>query len=150
MPGITGPTSPAPDATAPSGPPGSSDLLGRFTVLFGAQRELWLVFVVKFLGIAAYGLTNSTLKLWLSSDFGYTDKEALALVAGWSLSMTAFTLLVGSLTDAIGLRKTFFLGVWICSFARAVMAFTDTKWIALAGGLFPLAVGEALGTPVLV
>jgi len=150
MPGITGPTSPPPDATAPSALQGSSSLLGRFTVLFGAQRELWLVFVVKFLGIAAYGLTNSTLKLWLSSDFGYTDKQALALVAAWSLSMTAFTLLVGSLTDAIGLRKTFFIGAWICAFARAVMAFTNTKWIALAGGLFPLAVGEALGTPVLV
>ncbi len=60
------------------------------------------------------------------------------------------TLLVGSLTDAIGLRKTFFLGVWICIVARAVMAFTTVKWVALAAGLFPLAVGEALGTPVLV
>ena len=64
--------------------------------------------------------------------------------------MTAITLLVGSLTDAIGLRKTFFLGVWICIFARAVMAFTSLRWLALAGGLFPLAVGEALSTPVLV
>ena len=119
-------------------------------MLKGATRELWLVFAIKFLAVAAYGLTNSTLKLWLSSDFGYSDKEALGLVAAWSLSMTVFTLLVGSLTDAIGLRKTFFLGVWICIAARAVMGLTTLKWLALAGGLFPLAVGEALGTPVLV
>jgi hypothetical protein len=44
--------------------------LGRFTVLKGAARELWLVFAIKLLGIAAYAVTNSTLVLWLSSDLG--------------------------------------------------------------------------------
>ncbi|HEY5909617.1 MAG TPA: MFS transporter [Verrucomicrobiae bacterium] len=125
-------------------------LLRKFTVLRGAIRELWLVFAVKLLGIAAYALTNSTLVLWLSSDFGYSDQAALGLVAAWSVSMTVMTLLVGSLTDALGLRKTFLLGAWVCILARAIMAFTSIKWLALAGGLFPLALGEALGTPVLV
>ena len=124
--------------------------VGKFTVLLGAMRELWLVFAIKLLVIAAYGLTNSTLVLWFSSDFGYSDQHALGLVAAWSLLMTVFTVLSGSLTDAIGLRKTFFLGVWICIVARAVMVFTTVKWLALAGGLFPLAVGEALTGPVLV
>src|SRR5436305_12851168 len=64
--------------------------------------------------------------------------------------MTVFTLLAGSLTDALGLRRTFFLGVPICLMARAVMVFTTVKWLALAGGLFPLVVGEVLGTPVLI
>src|SRR5207248_7683397 len=106
---------------------------GRFAVLKGAPRELWLVFAIKFLAVAAYALTNSTIELWLPSDFGYNDKEALGLVAAWSLTMTGFTLLVGSLTDAIGLRKTFFLGVWVCVVARLVMGFTTLKWLALAG-----------------
>ena len=124
--------------------------LGRFTVLKGAARELWLVFAAKLLVIAAYAVSNSTLVLWLSSDFGYSDQKALGLVAGWSLLMTAVTVLVGSFTDAVGLRRTFFLGAWICVVARAVMAFTSLKWLALVGGLVPLAVGEALSTPVLV
>ncbi len=64
--------------------------------------------------------------------------------------MTVFTLLAGSLTDAFGLRRTFFLGVFVCLVARAVMVFTTIKWLALAGGLFPLVIGEALGTPVLI
>jgi MFS family permease len=124
--------------------------VAKFTVLMGAPRELWLVFVIKLVTVAAYAVTNSTIKLWLSSDFHYTDKQALGLVAAWSLTMTAVTLLVGSLTDAIGLRKTFFLGAWVCLFARLVMALATTRWVALACGLFPLAIGEALGTPVLV
>jgi MFS family permease len=137
----------APDREPQGGSPG---FFGRFTVLGGASRELWIAFAVKFLAVAAYKLMNVTLVLWLSSDFGFSDQAALRLVVAWSLSMTIITLMVGSLTDAIGLRKTFFLGVWICVIARAVMAFTTVKWLALACGLFPLAVGEALCTPVLV
>ena len=124
--------------------------LGKFTVLKGAARELWITFAAKLLVIAAYALTNSTLVLWLSSDFGYRDQKALAMVAFWSLAMTVVTVVVGPLTDALGLRRTFFLGVGICAVSRAVMAFTSIQWLALAGGMFPLAVGEALSTPVLV
>src|SRR6266446_3314491 len=64
--------------------------------------------------------------------------------------MTVFTLLAGSLTDAIGLRRTFFLGVAICTIARSVMVVTTIPSLALACGVLPLAVGEALGTPVLL
>ena len=143
-------TTPTADPMAASGQSSHGGFFQRFIVLKGAMRELWLVFLVKLLMFAAYGLTNYTLRLWLSEQFGYSDQRSLGIVAGWSLSMTVFTLLVGSLTDAIGMRKTFFLGVWFCLFARAVMAFTNLKWLALLGGLLPLAVGEALGAPVLV
>lgn len=129
---------------------GMSGVLQKFAVLRGAPRELWLLFAIKFVGVAAYKVTALTLVLWLSADLGLSDPAALGLVAAWSLSMTVMTLLVGSLTDALGLRRTFFLGFWVCVVARAVMAFTTIKWLALAAGLFPLAVGEALGTPVMV
>jgi MFS family permease len=111
---------------------------------------LHIVFAVKFVSIAAYAITNSTLVLWLSADLGYSDAQAGWLVAAWSISITAVTLVVGSLTDALGFRRTFFLGTWVCVVARAVMVFTDLRWLALALGVFPLAIGEALGAPVLV
>jgi len=132
-------------ADTPQAPQG---FLDKFAVLKGAVRELWLVFAVKLLVIAAYAVTNLTLVLWFSSDLGFSDEKALGLVAVWSGMMTVAIVLVGSLTDALGLRRTFFLGVWICIFARAVMAFTHLKWLALIGGLAPLAIGEALSAPV--
>ena len=124
--------------------------IGKFTVLKGAAPELWLSLALKLLNFAAYAVTNLTLKRWLSTEFGYSDQQALGIVAAWSISMTIVTLLVGALTDAIGLRKTFFLGCWICIVARAIMVMAPSPWFAIAFGLFPLAVGEALGTPVLV
>ncbi len=138
--------------TEPEGAAGSA--IGRFfekfLVLKGAIRELWLVFFIKLLVFAAYGLNNLTMALWLSWNLGFSDTKAGGLVALWSLSMTGCTLVVGSLTDALGLRKTFFVGVWFCIVARAVMTFTTAPWVALAFGLVPLAVGEALTSPVVI
>src|SRR5439155_2996599 len=89
--------------------------------------------------------------LWLSNDLGFNDQAAGALVGWvWAPAMTVFTLLAGSLTDAIGLRRTFFLGVAICTVARSVMVVTTIPSLALACGILPLAIGEALGTPVLL
>src|SRR5438093_8969576 len=128
---------------------GLSGFLAKFTVLKGAQRELWLTFLIKLFIISAYSITNKTLILWLSSDLGFSDQTAGALIGWvWAPAMTVFTLLAGSLTDAFGLRRTFFLGVIICLVARAIMVFETILWLALAGCLFQLLIGDALGTPV--
>ncbi|HSU52785.1 MAG TPA: MFS transporter [Candidatus Dormibacteraeota bacterium] len=151
MPATTSqPATPAANRTAePRG--GLLGFFDRFAVLKTAQRELWLTFAIKFVMVAAYSVTNKTLVLWLSSDFGYSDQKAGMIVGWiWAPAMTLITIMVGSLTDTIGLRKTFFLGAWICLVSRAVMVFSTVKWLALGAGLFPLAVGEALGNPVLI
>lgn len=141
-----------PEEIVPAGvATGLRGFIGKFTVLRGAQRELWLTFVIKFFIYTAYSVTNKTMVLWLSKDLGFNDQAAGALVGWvWAPAMTIFTLLAGSITDAIGLRRTFFLGVAICTVARSVMIVTTIPWLALACGVLPLAIGEALGTPVLL
>ncbi len=142
-------------AGAPEAPPplprGLAGFFAKFAVLKSARRDLWLTFLIKFLIYTAYSVTNKTMVLWLSKDLGFSDQAAGALVGwAWAPAMTVFTLLAGSLTDAIGLRRTFFLGAGICTFARCVMIGTTNPALALACGMLPLAVGEALGTPVLL
>ena len=141
-----------PEETVPTGEDtGLRGFIAKFTVLKGARRELWLTFLIKFLIYTAYSVTNKTMVLWLSKDLGFSDQAAGALVGWvWAPAMTIFTLLAGSITDAIGLRRTFFLGVAICTIARSVMVVTTIPWLALACGVLPLAIGEALGTPVLL
>jgi MFS family permease len=122
----------------------------RFTVLKGAPRELWVVLGAKLLVFVAYGIMNTTFPLWLSSDLGYNDIDAGFVVTTWSALMTFFTVFVGSLTDALGVRKALLLGLGICAASRAVLTFTSIKWLALFGGMAPLALGEAMTVPVLV
>ena len=149
---IANKTVPDPQADLAAAPErGLGGFISKFTVLKSARRELWLTFLIKLLIYTAYSITNKTMVLWLSRDLGFSDQAAGALVGWvWAPAMTVFTLLAGSLTDAIGLRRTFFLGVAICTFARSVMVFTTIPWFALLCGLLPLAIGEALGTPVLL
>src|SRR5438270_13433089 len=115
------------------GPGAMRRFVAKLTILGSAKRELWLTFLIKLLIYTAYSITNKTLVLWLSKDLGFSDQAAGALVGWiWAPLMTVFTLLAGSLTDAIGLRRTFFLGVVICTFARSVMILTTGPTLALA------------------
>ena len=135
-------TSPA--AAAPT------SFLRKFTVLFGAVRELWIVFAMVLLSNLAYRMVNFTLRLWLSSDLGYNDVQSGLVVLLWSAGLTLCIVLVGSLTDALGLRKTFLLGFALCIISRIFLTFTTVKWLALGLGLALLALGEAMGAPVTV
>src|SRR5437868_4368339 len=139
---------PAEEIVPPAPPTGLRGFIAKFTVLHGARRELWLTFLIKLLIYTAYSVTNKTLVLWLSKDLGFSDQSAGALVGWiWAPAMTVFTLLAGSITDAVGLRRTFFMGVAICTVARTVMILSTNPALALVCGVLPLAVGEALGTP---
>src|SRR5947208_5651572 len=141
----------ADETVPPVLPTGGRGFIAKFAVLKGARRELLLTFLIKFLIYTAYSVTNKTMVLWLSKDLGFNDQAAGAIVGWvWAPAMTVFTLLAGSLTDAIGLRRTFFLGVGICTVARSVMVMTTNPSLALACVVLPLAVREALGTPVLL
>jgi MFS family permease len=142
---------PAEEIVPPIAGRGLGGFIEKFTVVFGARRELWITFLLKFLIYVAYSVTNKTMVLWLSRDLGFSDQAAGAIVGwGWAPAMTVFTLLAGSVTDAIGLKRTFYLGVAICTVARGVMVVTTIPWLALTCGVLPLAIGEALGTPVLL
>jgi MFS family permease len=140
----------APEEHVPA-PSGIRGFVAKFTVLKSAPRELWLTFLIKLLIYTAYSITNKTMILWLSKDLGFSDQGASVIVGSiWAPAMTIFILLAGSVTDAIGLRRTFFIGIAICTVARSMMVLTTSPALAFTCGLLPLAIGEALGTPVLL
>ena len=123
--------------------------LDKFRVMKGSPRELRLIYATKVLEILAYGLMSSTIVLWLSTDMGFSDAKTGDYIAYWSAVMTLFTVLVGSLVDAIGIKKSFLLGFWLCLVSRAVMTATSEPWIAIPFGLILLAVGLAFMVPVM-
>jgi MFS family permease len=138
------------DQKNPAAGAAPESFLGKFTVLFGAVRELWIVFALTILSNLAYRLVNFTLSLWLTSDLGFSDEKTGLTVMIWSAGLTLSIVLVGSLTDALGLRKTFLLGFALCIISRVFLTFTTVKWIALGGGMALLAVGEGMGAPVTI
>jgi MFS family permease len=124
--------------------------LKRFAVLRTAPRELWIILVAYVLENAAYKLSSgSVLPLWLAHQFGMADTTKGLTIGVWSVLVTFFTVMVGSFTDAVGIRKTFLLGFGVCVFGRVAMVFSGPPFIPLGLGLFPLALGLALMSPVM-
>jgi len=130
---------------------GFSGFLQKFLCLRTAPRELWIIYIAYILENLAYKVgAASVLPLWLSSDLGFNDVKAGAMVVGWSAIMTFITLFIGSLTDVMGIRRTFLLGFVICLISRLIMTASVSRWIALPGGLYLQALGLALMVPVMI
>jgi dipeptide/tripeptide permease len=126
--------------------------IGIFAVLklAGSPPGLWLTFGLKFFSVTAYKLVAVVLVSYLIKDCGMKDSQAQWVFGAWGVFMSISTLLAGSITDALGLKRTLIGGLALCLVTRLVMLVSTDPWLTLSMGLIPLAVGEALCTPVLV
>ena len=140
-------------STAESAPPVNrgwfASFIEKFTVLFTAPRELWLIYLAKIMEIAAYGLVSMSLMLFLTGDVDLGEVTAGSMIAGWSISISFFTLLAGGLTDAIGIKKTFLIGYGFCLFSRGVAVAFDHPIVVIIASLAPMSLGLALMVPVM-
>ncbi|MCB1192419.1 MAG: MFS transporter [Leptospiraceae bacterium] len=127
----------------------SKEFINKFTVLRGAPKELWVVYFQKVLEVVAYGLMTSVLILFLQKDINLGDKSAGFYFATWSLLASLFTILVGPLTDFIGIKKTFVIGFLLCIFSRGIMSFVTNPILVSILGFLPLAAGHAMMIPVM-
>ena len=122
----------------------------KFTILRSAPRELWIILIAYVLENVAYKLSSgSVLPLWLAHELGMSDHHKGLTIGIWSALLTFFTVLVGSFTDVVGIRRTFILGFVLCGFARVGMLLTTPTILPLGLGLLPLALGLALMSPVM-
>lgn len=115
-----------------------------------APAGLWVTFGLKLLSVTGYKIMMVVMVSYLMKDCGMSDSDAQFGYLLLGLMMSSCTLLAGSITDAIGLRRTLTIGVTLAVLARIVMMSVSQPWLALTVGLIPVAVGEALCTPVLV
>lgn len=118
--------------------------------LRGVPPGLWVTFAMKLVTVVAYKLVTVVLVSFLMKDCGVGDADALAIFGVWGMFMSVCTLLAGSLTDALGLRRTLLLGLGLCLGSRLLLLACGGSLALLLAALVPLAIGESLCTPVLV
>ncbi len=116
-----------------------------------SPREIWILFSSKLIEYAAYGAMNMTFVLFLSKDINppLSDMSAGSFIAAWSIIITMTTMLVGSICDAIGIKKTLLIGTATLLFGRFFMPHTDNIIVASLLGFVPMAFGTAIMGPVL-
>lgn len=114
-----------------------------------SPRELWWLYFSKIIEYGAYGAANTSFVLYLSKDCGLSDIKAGSFIGLWSIGVTMATVLVGSVVDAIGVRKTLLFGTTMLLLGRIVFPLTNNFYLVAALGFFPLALGVGVLGPVL-
>lgn len=114
-----------------------------------SPREIWLLFSAKLIEYAAYAASNMAFVLYLSKDCGLDDVSAGSYVGIWSTLMTCISILVGSVVDAIGIKKTLLIGMVAMLIGRITMPFSNQLYITTLFAFIPVAIGNALLIPVL-
>jgi dipeptide/tripeptide permease len=117
--------------------------------LKGCPRELYLLYLAKVLEYAAYGGMNMAFVLYLSADCGLGDVSAGTYIGVWSMIVTVGTILVGSVVDAIGIKRTLLLGTFVLLFSRFCMPLVSDIYVVTFIGFIPTAIGIAIMGPVL-
>jgi MFS family permease len=116
--------------------------------LLECPRELWLIYLATFfeyLGIFSF---LQTLPLWLSSDYGMTDQQAGWWAATFSTLVTLFVFLVGSIADAVGVRRMLILSFGLAALGRLAMSLAPNQPAAI-GALLAFGFAYATTSPVL-
>ncbi len=124
-------------------------LWSYFKGLRDSPRELLLLFLAKIMEYIAYGSANLSFVLFLSSDVGLGDISAGSYIGVWSMTITLTTMFIGSVADAIGIKKTLLIGTIILLLARIIMPFTTNIYLLTLFSFLPLGVGIAMMGPVL-
>lgn len=117
--------------------------------LKGSPRELWLLFVQKVVEYSAYGAMNTTFVLFLSADAGLSDMEAGTYIGFWSIALTLTLIAVGSVVDAIGIKRTLLIGTLCLLVGRLFLPLLTNIYALTILSFLPLAIGTAIMGPAL-
>eukprot|EP00744_Colponema_vietnamica_P001006 GILI01001728.1.p1 GENE.GILI01001728.1~~GILI01001728.1.p1 ORF type:complete len:499 (-),score=93.05 GILI01001728.1:441-1937(-) len=114
-----------------------------------SPRELWIVFILKFLESYAYFAMSYTLIIYLSEEFGFTDEQAGWTYGLFSTLISVYGCLIGSVIDNLGVRWSLVIGGFLLCCGRFVIALTTNRHILTWTFYTLLPVGSALGIPVM-
>lgn len=126
----------------------TTSLADDLKALIRCPRELWLIYLATFLEYVGIFTFLPTLPLWLSGDFGMTDKQAGNWAATFSTLLTLFVFLVGSLADLIGVRRMLILSFALAAVTRLWMALAGSPSMAITA-LLAFGLAYATTSPVL-
>lgn len=111
-------------------------------------REMWLLFLYKFIEYTAYAWMNMAIILWLSADCGLGDIAAGSYISGWSMMLSLMAMVAGALVDTIGIKKTLYISIVFLLISRFFMSFITDPVVIFVLGFLPLAIGFAIVGPL--
>ncbi len=113
-----------------------------------SPRDMWFLFLYKFIEYSAYGAINMVIVLWLQRDCGLSDVVAGEYIAVWSMALSVMAMIAGALVDTIGIKKTLFISILFLLISRFFSAFITNPVLVAILGFIPLTIGFAIVGPL--
>ncbi len=113
-----------------------------------SPRDMWFLFIYKFIEYSAYGAMNIAIILWLSRDCGLGDVMAGSYIAAWSMMLSVVAMVAGALVDTIGIRRTLVISVVFLLVSRFFMSWLTNPAAVFILGFVPMAIGFAIVGPL--
>jgi len=114
-----------------------------------SPRELWLIYITKFLSSFSYFSYSLILTLYLSNEFGFSDEKAGWTFGAYGFMSVLYGMSLGWIVDYLGVRYALLLGAVIGCLSRLVLAFSSSShWVVFVLYTF-LPFSESLGIPIM-
>jgi len=126
-----------------------STLKAKAMTLRAAPRELWMVYLLKFLEAYSYFSMSVILVLYMSEEFLLTDMQAGTIYGLFGMCTSASGFAVGFLVDNLGVKKSLQLGLCLLFLSRVLLAVTTSIFFVKLSLYALMPVGSSLGIPVL-
>lgn len=124
----------------------------EFKILKTVSKEFWLVNVIQFFDGLSYFSVIIIISMYLTENVGFSDYDAGVWQGIFFLFITAFMFTVGSICDAIGVKKSFLFATLLLMISRLglgvgpeMFAGDSLKYVTMM-----LLIIMSLGTAVLV
>ncbi len=120
----------------------TASVLVDLRALAGSPRELWIVYLMKFLESVGYFTMYTMLALFLTDDFSLSDEAAGGVTATWTTAISICVFVAGFIADAMGVRRALLVAALSTAVGRLLIAFTPGLggvYLALALGVWGVA-----------
>lgn len=131
------------------------DYFSEFKVLKTASKDFWLINAIQFFDGLAYFSIITIFTLYLTKNVGMSDIDSGVWVGIFSLYITAFFLAVGAVCDIIGIKKSFYIGMWLLLISRLALGILpyflkgDMLTLSTQGMIILMSMGTAFSMPVI-
>jgi dipeptide/tripeptide permease len=104
-----------------------SSLAADLRSLAGAPRELWIIYMMKFLESVAYFTVYSLLVIFLSDDHGFSDEGAGSVAGTWLTAISLVVFVAGFIADAMGVRRALLIAAASTAIGRGLLTVAGSE-----------------------
>ncbi|EKX54645.1 hypothetical protein GUITHDRAFT_159147 [Guillardia theta CCMP2712] len=121
----------------------------RFASLRSAPRDLWYIYVLKFLESYSYFSMAVVCTIFLSDEFGLNDAQAGFAYGLMGTFSSVYGFVIGFVVDKIGIRRSLLLGCSLSLIGRCTLTFCQSPILLAVIMYIFLPAGHCLCIPVM-